>query len=455
MPEINISIAICVSSFVALLIILRRDTVSLGLPIAYLFTLLLIHLPGAYAYMVDDQLTGINFVKEGIGFTAIGSVSYVAGVLVTSVFSQRAAFFSQNTAAVSPIDSSRFAVFCLVGGWFFTYGLSFLHRIPSLGAAVDKAGAIWMLGVMLGLRSSFNSSNPIRVMLWGTALLVYPIIMLVLGGFMSYGAGAMIVVLSILLISVKGRFKIGVGLIVGVYIGLSVFVNYFGHRNEIRKESWGGASLTRKIDAASEIIRDFKLLNSGDHRQMFAFADRLNQNYFVGLAASRIEGGYSKFLYGRSVWEGMMALVPRVIWPSKPVFAGSPKIVSEMTGLSLDRETSFGVGNVMELQINFGMPGVVLGFFLLGMLLRILDRRAAVTERYGQFGNTIMYFLPAVALIQPNGSFVELCSGSAAACVGAIGWKWAWRKWTTLRTNRASPGSMRHKMRVNPHPSRR
>jgi hypothetical protein len=40
----------------------------------------------------------------------------------------------------------------------------------------------------------------------------------------------------------------------------------------------------------------------------------------------------------------------------------------------------------------------------------------------------ILFFLPGVALIGPNGSLVELFSGSAAALVAAFGWKLAW-KW--------------------------
>ena len=93
-----------------------------------------------------------------------------------------------------------------------------------------------------------------------------------------------------------------------------------------------------------------------------------------------------------------------------------------MTGLRLSPTTSFGVGNVMEFQINFGIPGVVIGFFVLGWLIGTLDLKAAVAEGRGDLGRVILFFLPCVALIQPNGSLVELFSGSAAALVGALVW---------------------------------
>ena len=40
----------------------------------------------------------------------------------------------------------------------------------------------------------------------------------------------------------------------------------------------------------------------------------------------------------------------------------------------------------------------------------------------------ILFFLPCVALIQPNGSLVELFSGSAAALVGAFVWNQVWKR---------------------------
>jgi hypothetical protein len=83
----------------------------------------------------------------------------------------------------------------------------------------------------------------------------------------------------------------------------------------------------------------------------------------------------------------------------------------------------------MEFQINFGLVGVIGGFLLLGWLIGVLDRKAATAERRGEPDRAILFFLPAVALIQPNGSMVELASGAAAATIAGYGWKWAWNHW--------------------------
>ena len=145
------SIFICLAAFLWLLWLLRRDGLSLGLPIAYLYSLLFIHVPGAFAHIVGrDFLLNSDLVEIAMRFTALGSMCFVAGVWLAR---------SSTTPRV-PIrreaDRPHFWWFCLIGGWSCIYGLSPLYQIPSISAAVDKGGGIWMLGVLLGLRSAFH-----------------------------------------------------------------------------------------------------------------------------------------------------------------------------------------------------------------------------------------------------------------------------------------------------------
>src|SRR5437667_10968801 len=113
----TLSISLCLAAFCWLLYILRRDTVSLGLPIAYLFGLLLIHVPGAFAHLIGgDILLDSNFTKIGIRLTAISAICFVAGV-----------WLARSSALILPpysaSDRERCWLFCLIAGWFFTFGL--------------------------------------------------------------------------------------------------------------------------------------------------------------------------------------------------------------------------------------------------------------------------------------------------------------------------------------------
>lgn len=424
----TLSLLVCLGAFLLLLWVLRRDRVSLGLPIAYLGSLLLIHVPGALAHLLNPDLFYLERATEiGFGYAATGAACFVAGVWVARL----------HGPVVRPAnhtsDEKRFRLFCLVGGWAFVYVLSPLHYIPSIGAVVDEGGAVWMLGVLLGLRAAVRRGDIQSIGLWNSALIVYPALMLLFGGFLSYGSAAIIIVTAALTISARKYGRAVLGIALASFLGLSLFVNYFHHRDSIREEVWGGAPLSDRLGSVEDMFAGFQLFDPTDPHQAESLDARLNQNYFVGLAAQRITSGEVSYLYGRSIWDALIALVPRALWPDKPVTAGSPEIVSEMTGLTLSPTTSWGVGNVMEFEINFGLFGVIAGFLILGFLLGRLDVRAAAAVRRGEFGRAVFFFLPAVALIDPQGSMVEMASGSAAALLAAFGWNWAWENWKRRR----------------------
>jgi|SRR5437588_935236 len=431
-------IVICVASFGWLIRLLRQDRCSLGLPVAYLFSLLLIHVPGALATMFSSNLRFESGITEvGMRFVAVASVCFVIGVWLAHRLIP-----AMRVHAV--VDHKDFSWFCLLAGWTCIYGLSPLYHIPSISAAVEKGAAIWMLGVLFGLRAAFLRSDAKRFAMWLGALLVYPVLMLLLGGFLSYGSAAIIIVCAVLTISTRSYWGTMAGISLFVFLGLSIFVNYFQHRTQIREEVWGGAPLETRISAVADTIRDFEWLNLSNRAQLEAMDERLNQNYFVGLAAERIGHGQVNYLWGRSLFEGLLSLIPRLLWQEKPVFGGSPGIVAEMTGLQLSPTTSFGVGNVMEFHINFGVPGVVIGFLVLGWLIGWLDLNCAIAEHRGNVGNVLLYFLPCVALIHPEGSLVELFGGSAASLVAAYAWRWFW-KWRIepIRKRRSQNDAMR------------
>ncbi len=410
----------CVAALAGLVWILRRDRLSLGLPIAYLYLLLLIHVPGAFAHVAGrDFLLNSDLVEIAMRYTALGSVCFVWGVW-------SARWSIPEVPIRRDVDRRRFWLFCLIGGWVCVYGLSPLYDIPSFNAVGEKGGAIWILGVLLGLRHAFVHSDTKRILFWVGALMVFPVLMLLFGGFLGYGAVPVVLACSALAVSVRSSWRVMAGIAIFTFFSLSIFVNYFHHRTEIRHEVWGGAPLAKRIDTVVDTFTNFALFDPTDRGHLIALDERLNQNYYVGLAARRIERGQAEYLRGESVWEGILALVPRVFWPDKPVYGGSPQIVSKMTGLRFNSRTSIGVGQVMEFQINFGTPGVVIGFFLLGWAIGKLDLKAAIAERQGRFGDVILFFLPCLAMIQPNGSIVEITGGPAAALVAACAWSWLW-----------------------------
>lgn len=423
----------CCAAFVVLVMLLRRDRYSLGLPAAYMMMLLLIHVPGAMTQVLTDAFDyNADIIELGIRFTAIGCVCFVGGVYL-------ARFFRPNVRPLYHyVERRDFWMFCLVGGLLVEFALKFLDDLPSLRSAIDRGSMIWTLGALLGLRYALSQRNLMAAFSWGVMSFIYPILILLLGGFLSYGSTALIIIAGGLMVSARSRLKlIIVGCLV-VYLGLSVFVNYFEHRTQFREVAWSGASMEDRIVASVGMFSDFQLFDPSNVAQLNTFNVRLNQNYFVGLAALRLQQRQVAYLYGKSFSDGVLALIPRVLWPDKQLYGGSGTIVRDMTGLNLSETTSWGVGNVMEFQINFGMPGVVIGFSILGFMIGWLDYRAAAADNRGDLAKLLLYFLIGVALSQPFGSIIEMTGGAAAAVVAAYIWKWLWALWPARSRRRES-----------------
>lgn len=425
-----VSLLIWAGVIVAALLAIRRQKASLGLPLAYLSGLMLIHVPGGLVHFLNPGLlTTTPEVAEGLRFSAIAAVGFLVGLLVfqrqTPLVCQWLGASAHACAGTTP--NPRLWRFCLLAGLVFAFLLSPLLAIPSIGAVVSTGSAIWILGALLAFRW-FSRQQQQRLPAWVLASMIYPILTLFLGGFLSYGTSGLINCLSVLLVTGRRFWRVLLAYGLALLFALSVFTAYFQNRNAIRDAVWGGASLEQRLDAAAGVIRDFHLFDPYAPADINATDERLNQNYFAGLAALRIRAGESQLLKGRTVADALLALVPRALWRGKPVAAGSGTLVAESTGLILNESTSFGVGNVMEAYINFGQAGILIFFPLLGYGLAWLDFRAFIADRTGDVQQLFCSFLPAIALIQPNGSFVELTAGAASAWLAGRFWFWVWQR---------------------------
>jgi len=419
----------CILALAIVLAMTMRDRSTLGLPLAYTIALLFIHVPGALAYAASDGaysgMAAGDYPAIGITLTLVGVCSFIAGLAL--VKSQNAPAKRMALPALQTLVEGRFLIFCLVAGWVFSFGAAPLRSIPTLGAAINFGSAIWILGVMLGMQSAISRGQIVPMAAWGASALVYPSVVLIFGGFLGYGSTTLMIFLAFLLAQMRRMWLAGAVLAVILFAGLSVFVNYFEGRSALRDVLWSGAGTDERLDAVAKTFSDFKLFSTTEPSHLDALAQRLNQNEFVGIAYERLQGQEVEFLQGRSFYEGLIALVPRTLWPDKPVFGGSGSIVNDMTGLNLSVTTSWGVGNVMEFYINFGLYSLVGGFLVLGCLIGWLDTRSERALRGPEPVKAVLFFLPGVALIAPNGSLVELVGGSAAALLAAWGWVWLWR----------------------------
>lgn len=430
-----VSLLIWAAVLLLALIAMRQQQASLGLPLAYLSGLMLIHVPGGVVHWLNPGLFSTSAeVAQGLRLSAIAACSFLVGLLLfqhgdplSRCWGRLPAWRRRRSRPVPPFW--RFSLVCGLG---FSFLLLPWLAIPSLGAVVSTGSAVWILGCLLAFRHCSQQQKS-HLPGWILAALVYPLLTLVLGGFLSYGTAALINTLAVLLLGARSLARALLAYSLALLLALCVFTTYFQHRDDLRDAVWGGAPLQPRITVLSSIVRDVHLFDPWDEQDARATDERLNQNYFLGMADQQLRNGSRAPLAGRSFWDALTALIPRLLWPDKPITAGSGTLVADATGLTLSETTSFGVGNVMEAYLNFGVIGILLFFTGFGYALAWLDCTAFLAERVGNYPLLLSTFLPAVALIQPNGSFVELTGGAAAAWLAAWFWSWLWRQWQARR----------------------
>jgi hypothetical protein len=390
------------------------------LTIAYFLGLSLMHVPGVLPVL--DPESGLADGEEtqlGFEMTVLGMAAFVAGAVLARGIGQ------QSAAASGAPPRRRAQIFERLGrrtlalgvvAYFVLVPLS--GRVPSLTSVVSAFGTLLILGFWLFLYGASVAADPRRTLATLALLPLLPLATLVTGGFLGYGVYWVLSVVAFLFVITWRRIWFYVGTPVTVFLGLSLFVTYMGQRAGIRETVWQEqAGVLDRLDRVSTIVTEFQLLDLASPTHVTALDERLNQNGLVGAAIKYHEDGLAPFAYGATI--PVWALIPRAVWPDKPETGGSGSIVSDFTGMQFAEGTSVGAGQVLEFYINFGIPGVLIGFFGLGYLLMRLDQGIMHSLAVDDMRGLLLRAMPGLMLLQPGGSLLEILVGCVAAYVGA------------------------------------
>lgn len=380
--------------FVFAVAFLLRDKHSVGLRVLFLADLALNHLFGAIIYCFSwYEPTSAYLLHFGYDTSHIlaafrlvvfGSAAFVLGGLcVPQSAGQKARARHTVLPSMSPEQAMGVGPNPRKVFWsalvFFGALVPFLYSVPSLN---QLSGVAWKLiigSVFVIALAAFQSGDKRQFYIWSiSGVVLFPVYTLLGSGFLSYGIAAALPLGLLILRQMKSKFMMMALLVVGMYLGLSLFVNYFQHRTAYRDVAWiEGGDLSDKTDILKKMFAEFTPLNLSNSRHLESIDARLNQNSLVGIGVERLGQGTIGFLNGETLWLSVAALVPRALWPDKPEYGGSGNWISVLTGLKINENTSFGLGTVLEFYANFGLPGVFLGFFALGLMVCKCDRMAS------------------------------------------------------------------------------
>ena len=391
-----------------------------GMTLAYFLGLSLIHVPGALAFMDPFvALPGREATQVGFELTLLALAMFTAGALLVRAFNSARASGEAAiaTASAQVFDSLGWRAFILGGVSYFVV-IPIAGHIPSMTSIVSALATLLIIGLWLRLYGAVLSHNSRRLLSSLAILPLLPLATLTTGGFIGFGVYWALSVVCFWFAIARRRTGFYIAAPFVTVLALSLFVTYMGQRVGIREVVWREqAGWADRLQRISTIATDFQFLDLGRGAHIEALNDRLNQNYFVGVGVLRHRTGAVDLEYGATV--SPLALVPRALWSDKPAVGGGGDLVTRFTGLPLAYGTSFGAGQVLEFYMNFGTTGVVVGFFLLGMIFMRLDGLVMRALGRGDVTALLTPSMVGLALMQPGGNMLEIIVAVVAAYVAA------------------------------------
>lgn len=405
-----------------------RSKRASGVPLAYAFNLSLLHVPGALCYCMEYYaprspilvLNGASLTNTFVGFyvALIGFASLAVGVLASSIILPVAERDALPPKRLYPAISSKFPgtilIYALVS--FLILGRT-VGRIPSLGSLTGSGTAMSIVAVFLFCYMAYRKGDRTGFWKWVVATSGFPFVTVVLMGFANSGTQAAMTVWMFVYRFFKPRMLALLGFVCLLYGSMTFYVNYMRERDSIRAAVWGKGGIGLRLEKMRDMVVNFEVFNPYNQGHLEKMDARLNQNDLVGKAVIYLASGRVGFGEGGTLYAAAVAWVPRILWPNKPSTGGSGSVVARFTGQVFADTTSVGVGQVLELYINWGLTSLVLGFIIYGFLMRYLDERAAVGLEHGDYWRFCRWVLPSFGMLQAGGSFSEVIGTTAANTV--------------------------------------
>jgi hypothetical protein len=163
-----------------------------------------------------------------------------------------------------------------------------------------------------------------------------------------------------------------VPIVAAVLIGALVLVP----ANEIYR-----AALRARADAGSRqspydpsLYRPDHLISRGASKSVDYFFTRFRQIDQVALVVSQTPSPYPYGSGARYLEFPLLLLVPRAVWPDKPVLDDSDQFSTSYWQLTRFNHTSTGVTQIGDLYRNFGVAGSLIGLAVLALVLALATR---------------------------------------------------------------------------------
>ena len=239
--------------------------------------------------------------------------------------------------------------------------------VSQLGLLLDTGLTLMAFYIMLG-----GSRDRLSILL--TCMLVSAAFRAIATGFFGNSAMTALYLLAILIMGRRSSLKSWLYLGLCLYLLLIPYGIWMSIRGGIREAMWRGASIEERILGIDfERGRGTLLFNPLDSEDLRLIQTRIDQSHLLAAAMQHTPARQPHAWGYAMIQDVLVALIPRAIWPDKPLTTGGNTFVGQYTGINFSRGVSVGVNYVFEFYVNFGQAGAVICIAIMGIMCGILD----------------------------------------------------------------------------------
>ena len=404
----------------------RHGNAPLFLVYAYIAGLAVNHWFGGLVHsfpwkpFVDSANTVAGFNETTLGLACLVAGAAAVPKLKSNSASGRAMSSSGNRGMSDDIGKRIATILLTTGALSWVLEMTPVAQLPSMAAILSGGKQMLIAGMCMKCWIAWQLKDMSGLYRWVALSFAFPVYTVVAMGFLGFGMMFMMTIMIFIGTFYRPRWHVFAGAFVAVFAALSVYVTYMEHRNNIRSSVWGGQALEQRLDVFSKMLSEVGPFDFGNPRHLETIDGRLNQNELVGKGINYVPD-FRSWANGETIYMALLALVPRAIWPDKPVIAGGMGLVALYTGMEFTVGTSVGIGQPLEFYVNFGHVGVIAGFLIFGFVLRYIDLRLSMSIQYRMWDDVGMWFAVGASMLQPIGQLVEISAAmGAAALVGML-----------------------------------
>ena len=412
--------AICIGAVCAAPRRLGLLSWGIGIPAFYMMFFVLLPLINR-AIGASTEATD-NEIAVALGVASVGLVAYAAGVsLMRATPGPRPTYdmlgLLKIDVSVKPIV---FVVLASIGTgalvWSYMFG--YFGLIGTTGTEVGKAaGVVFGLGFLLTIAhvlawNRFFATHNRRVLVLG----VLSTIVMLAFGLIANSKGQMLApffFIALCLWGVSGKFPFKLFLVSLLFYVFIAFPFVTASRFAFKAEEFAGSR-----DQLAELMVDYLASKEwlGD-AETFLAVESLGRGLLPYFARVVQQSGTAvEFMQGKTFIQGLEVLVPRLLYPEKPDMNIGNWTAKAFGAVDpSDDVTNFSPTFIGEFYMNFGVTGVFVGMFLMGILATLVDRYLIIDKRSWTMpimvsfvgwqesvvGHTIILFIKNAALWVP------------------------------------------------------